>query len=764
MSITSRLSAVASLLLLAMSLLTVSTAWADNVKDPEVETSLQLPSTDLKVLDETAAAESKTEEKFVVGSSVEDAMKDVEADSGSVNEEDAKGDANADLDGASDEAVEQPQQDGEFLVEGEDTISNDLGLDDNLEESVAASSGGFTESNATSANDRRSQWVESGSSFYWHDDAGVRQESGWLVTDKVLGTNTTGVLQRYWIDPVTHSVVFGTLINVNEDWAYATEFGYVVRGRYVAPDGKVYLADNDGRLEEVGWLVTDAYGQGLQRYWIDSESHAAEPGFSSDGWSHYTVTEGYVLRGEGRGIRGERMIADNDGRLAVSRWVVTDSLGQGIQRYWFDAKGVMAVNRLVDPSEGSGWWAWATSEGYVFRGKYDNGGGRVYIADNDGRLPSGSGWVITGAYDGGVLQRYYIDAATHAACSGFFTVDNIGYFGLGKQGYVLRGKNPWNSVVLLSDNDGRMVSGAGWLVTDKYDGTHQRYWIVQIANLPGYFGAQIGRFTADLAGSTDDFYGRPHEGFVVRGVYVTPSGEVINADNDGRISRYLHGIDMAVYQNGIDLAALSLDFVFIKATEGTGYINPIFRKYANQALTLGLKLGLYHFVDTRFSAEEQADFFVQQVGDYIGQAALMLDWENNEINDQNNLSAGTAFAKRFLDRVYQQTGVKPLIYMSRSVVHSYDWTPVAEADYGLWCAQYPYKYYDEKQGVNGPIINPDRISYLNHGPNDFGAWGSNLTMYQYTSTGKLSGWNGFLDLNVFYGNKGNWDALARQSR
>ncbi|MEQ7019580.1 hypothetical protein ABQE38_23200, partial [Enterococcus avium] len=33
-------------------------------------------------------------------------------------------------------------------------------------------------------------------------------------------------------------------------------------------------------------------------------------------------------------------------------------------------------------------------------------------------------------------------------------------------------------------------------------------------------------------------------------------------------------------------------------------------------------------------------------------------------------------------------------------------------------------------------------------------------MYQYTSNGRLNGWSGRLDLNVFYGDKEVWDAYA----
>ena len=43
----------------------------------------------------------------------------------------------------------------------------------------------------------------------------------------------------------------------------------------------------------------------------------------------------------------------------------------------------------------------------------------------------------------------------------------------------------------------------------------------------------------------------------------------------------MNGIDIASYQAGIDLSVVPCDFVIVKATEGTGYVNPDFtRAYA----------------------------------------------------------------------------------------------------------------------------------------------------------------------------------------
>ena len=45
-------------------------------------------------------------------------------------------------------------------------------------------------------------------------------------------------------------------------------------------------------------------------------------------------------------------------------------------------------------------------------------------------------------------------------------------------------------------------------------------------------------------------------------------------------------------------------------------------------------------------------------------------------------------------------------------------------------------------------------------PERLGAWGT-AVLYQYTSEGNLEGYSGYLDLDVFYGTPGDWDAYAR---
>jgi len=209
----------------------------------------------------------------------------------------------------------------------------------------------------------------------------------------------------------------------------------------------------------------------------------------------------------------------------------------------------------------------------------------------------------------------------------------------------------------------------------------------------------------------------------------------------GAIFMSMNGIDISRWQAGIDLAAVPCEFVVIKATEGTTYVNPYCDQHFQQGAKLGKKLGVYHFAGGGDAAAE-AEYFVRNVRGYIKKAMLALDFELQDMAD------GAAWSKQWLDRVYALTGVKPLIYMSNYLVNNLDWSAVASFGYPLWNAY--YYAYGIPMGYNPDAPLPERL----------GAWGKAL-LYQYTSEGILAGYSGDLDLDVFYGDPGDWDSYAR---
>lgn len=202
----------------------------------------------------------------------------------------------------------------------------------------------------------------------------------------------------------------------------------------------------------------------------------------------------------------------------------------------------------------------------------------------------------------------------------------------------------------------------------------------------------------------------------------------------------LKGIDISHHQKGIDLGAIDTDFVIIKATEGNGYTDEMCDTFYQKAKSLGKKLGVYHFArpDLGNTAEAEADWFVKETKGYHKEAILVLDWESGDLTN-------VSWAKAWLDRVKEKTGVKPIIYMSASVMHSADWSSVVNADYGLWVANY---------GTNDGTAQE---SVFDRYPLKY--W-SFYALWQYTSKGKLNGYSGNLDLNYFSGDESAWDKYA----
>lgn len=208
----------------------------------------------------------------------------------------------------------------------------------------------------------------------------------------------------------------------------------------------------------------------------------------------------------------------------------------------------------------------------------------------------------------------------------------------------------------------------------------------------------------------------------------------------------LNGIDISNWQRGIDLSKVPCDFVIAKATEGIGYVDKSCDGFIQQAIKLGKPFGFYHFArpTANNDAIREADYFYNNCKGYFGKGIPILDWE---AENKHNV----AYAKTWLDRVYQLSGVKPVIYMSESVVNAYDWSSVANADYGLWVA----KYRD-----NNPDYN---YNMANAGSRPRVKWWKFYCMWQWTSSGRLNGYNGNLDCNVFYGDGSTWDAYVGKS-
>lgn len=198
----------------------------------------------------------------------------------------------------------------------------------------------------------------------------------------------------------------------------------------------------------------------------------------------------------------------------------------------------------------------------------------------------------------------------------------------------------------------------------------------------------------------------------------------------------MNGIDISAWQGdaGIDLSKIAYDFCIVKATEGTDYKNRYFTSHCDKVLSRKKLLGAYHYANGG-DPQKEADYFLAYVKKYICKAILVLDWEakSNPKFGKNDLE----WCLKWCNYVYQKTGIKPLIYIQKSAMDA-----VKKAGYGLWVAQYP-DYVE--------------TGYQDHPWNE-GTY--NCLIRQYTSVGKLSGYDGNLDLNKAYISATSWNKQA----
>ncbi len=201
----------------------------------------------------------------------------------------------------------------------------------------------------------------------------------------------------------------------------------------------------------------------------------------------------------------------------------------------------------------------------------------------------------------------------------------------------------------------------------------------------------------------------------------------------------LHGVDVSHYQGRIDwskLARQDVDFAFIKATEGSSYLDECFFDNWEAVEKTDLYIGAYHFFSFDSEGEKQAAFYIETVGNLSGKLVPAVDVEFYGDKESNPPAKEEVVAelKKMLTALEDYYQVKPVIYSTYTVYNKYIKGEFEE--YPLWIRNVYYP----------PVGN------LRNG------W----TFWQYTDTAVLEGYEGtekYIDMNVFKGNIGELNEL-----
>ena len=147
------------------------------------------------------------------------------------------------------------------------------------------------------------------------------------------------------------------------------------------------------------------------------------------------------------------------------------------------------------------------------------------------------------------------------------------------------------------------------------------------------------------------------------------------------------GIDISKHQGSINWEELKknqkIKFIYIKATEGSDFVDPSYRENIRNARKHGFKVGSYHFLSTRSAATTQFYNFIRTAKREEQDLLPIIDvekispWNAQQLRDS---------VKVFADLIEDYYGCKPLIYTSEKFFSSH--LGRAFSDYPLFIAKY----------------------------------------------------------------------------
>ncbi len=196
----------------------------------------------------------------------------------------------------------------------------------------------------------------------------------------------------------------------------------------------------------------------------------------------------------------------------------------------------------------------------------------------------------------------------------------------------------------------------------------------------------------------------------------------------------LYGIDISHYQGQVKWDKINtindsmpISFVFMRATVGKDNEDTEFKKNWEEAGKIGMIKGAYHYYRPYEHPHAQAHNFIKHVKLQKGDFPPILDIESK--SKKKSMKVLKSELKKWLHIVERHYKVKPIIYTSASYYKSYLKDDFKE--YTFWLANY--------NNVTQPVKD------------------ENWLFWQYSCTGRISGIQGDVDLNIFNGTRNDFE-------
>lgn len=358
----------------------------------------------------------------------------------------------------------------------------------------------------------------------------------------------------------------------------------------------------------------------------------------------------------------------------------------------------------------------ASKKGQIKVGVY-KWGKSYYYSSSKGRLRKSKGFITW------KKNRYYVRKGGKIQKSKSFRIGKYTYRA-GSDGRIKVGVHKWGKYYYYSTSTGKLRKKAG-RITWKGKSYYSRKSGTLYTNRFYFSGSNIYYAGPKAAALTGTFK-------VGKYTYTAnTSGSIISSDR-----KYMRGIDVSYYQgkdiNWAKVKSGGISFAFLRCgysgtSNGKRCADSTFKDNMREATAAGVDVGAYYFSQARTVKEARAEaaFAIKQVkasGCKIT-LPLVIDTENypggRASSSKLNRSKRTAAVKAFCDYV-KSKGYTPMIYASTSWLNN-NLDMKKLSGYQVWVAQY----------------------------NNTVTYKGSYRCWQYTSSGKVPGIKGRVDLNYW---------------
>jgi lysozyme len=199
-------------------------------------------------------------------------------------------------------------------------------------------------------------------------------------------------------------------------------------------------------------------------------------------------------------------------------------------------------------------------------------------------------------------------------------------------------------------------------------------------------------------------------------------------------TRYpITGIDVSRHTGKVDFKIIkerfidTLDFVYLKATEGVDLVDSKFEANYLNARENEIPVGSYHFFKFNVSGKKQANNYLRTIRDKTFELPLVLDveeWSNASVNRQDKV---VKEIRAFITEIVFRRKEKLMIYTNESGFQKYILGNFESNE--IWICSFNAE----------PKIQ------------------SNWILWQHSHKGKLDGAEGWVDINTFNGTRKEWN-------